>query len=130
VVKRTLFFAGWTRCFVFRVGLLAPLAGVLLFGLAVAAGSLLVAGSALANTATALFRIEQRWQGIPNPPVTTPGGAGMYQGYIRPYYLEGVKTGGYNSPPATAKVEPGNPIGGAFTLPQCFITSTGCTIIG
>jgi hypothetical protein len=32
------------------VGLLAPLAGVLLFGLAVGAGSLLVAGSVLAGT--------------------------------------------------------------------------------
>ncbi len=32
MVKRTLFFVSWTRCFVFRVGLLAPLAGVLLFG--------------------------------------------------------------------------------------------------
>ena len=31
-MKRTTFSASWTRCFVFRVGLLAPLAGVLLFG--------------------------------------------------------------------------------------------------
>jgi len=31
-VKRTTFSASWTRCFVFRVGLLAPLAGVLWFG--------------------------------------------------------------------------------------------------
>jgi hypothetical protein len=104
------------------VGLLAPLAGVLLLGLAVAAGSLLVAGSALAELA--LFRVEQRWHNFPNPPVTTPGGAGMYQGYVIPYYLE-VKTGGYKSPPATAIVEPGNPIGGAFTLPSGFIRFTG-----
>jgi hypothetical protein len=86
VVKRTLFFAGWTRCFVFRVGLLAPLVGVLLFGLAVGAGSLLAPRSALADLA--LFRVEQRWHNFPNPPVTSPGGAGMYQGYIRPYYLD------------------------------------------
>ena len=50
---------------------------------AVGAGSLLVAGSALA--AEALFRVEQRWHNFPNPPVTTPGGAGMDQGYIQPY---------------------------------------------
>jgi hypothetical protein len=91
----------------------------LLIALAVGAGSLLVAGSALADTA--LFRLEQRWHGIPNPGVT-PGGAGMYQGYLIPYYLD-VKTGGYNYPPATADVARGNPIGGAFTLPQSVVTS-------
>jgi hypothetical protein len=103
------------------VGLLAPLAGVLSFGLAVAAGSLLVAGSALADTA--LFRVEQRWHNFPNPPVTTPGGAGMYQGYIQPY-LTKTEMGAYVYPPATAIVEPGNPVGGAFTLPQSFIASS------
>ncbi len=44
-------FVSWTRGFVFRVGLLAPLAGVLLFGLAVAAGSLLAPETALASAA-------------------------------------------------------------------------------
>jgi hypothetical protein len=87
---------------------------------AVAAGSLLVAGSALADVA--LFRIEQRWHGVPNPAIT-PGGAGMYQGYVVPYILD-VKTGGYDYPPETAvNVAPGNPIGGAFTLPKGFVTS-------
>jgi hypothetical protein len=85
----------------------------------VAAGSLLVAGSALADIG--LFRIEQRWHGVPNPGVT-PGGAGLYIGYLIPYYLD-VKTGGYNSPPASAIVEPGNPIGGGFTIPQSVVTS-------
>jgi len=118
VVKRTLFFAGWIRCFVFRVGLLAPLAGVLLFGLAVAAGSLLAPETALADPA--LFRVEQRWHTFPNPPVTT-GGAGMDQGYIQPYTARTAK-GEYLYPPPTAKVAPGNPIGGAFTLPQSFLT--------
>ena len=47
-------FVSWTRCVVFRVGLLVPLTGALLFGLAVGAGSLLVAGSALADTALRL----------------------------------------------------------------------------
>jgi hypothetical protein len=122
VVKRTLFFAGWTRCFVFRVGLLAPLAGVLLFGFAVAAGSLLAPEIALADTA--LFRVEQRWHDFPGPPVTSPGGAGMYQGYILPYYVE-TPGGNYSQPPATAIVEPGNPVGGAFTLPSGFIRFTG-----
>jgi hypothetical protein len=120
VVKRTLFFAGWTRCFIFRVGLLAPLAGVLLFGLAVAAGSLLVAGSALA--AQALFRVEQSWHNFPDPPVTTPGGAGMHQWYIQPYVTLTRMGMAYIYPPGTAIVEPGNPIGGKFTLPQSFIT--------
>jgi hypothetical protein len=117
-VKSTISFDGWTRCFVFLVGLLAPLAGVLLFGLAVGAGSLLVAGPALADTA--LFRVEQSWHNFPNPAVTTPGGAGKYQNYIQPYTDMGSK-GAYLYPPATANVESGNPVGGAFTLPQGFI---------
>ena len=48
---------------------------------AVGAGGLLVAGSALAEGA--LFRIERRWHQFPSPPVT-PGGAGLYQGYVFP----------------------------------------------
>ncbi len=90
----------------------------LLIAFAVGAGSLLVAGSALAETA--LFRVEQSWHTFPNPAVTTPGGDGMYQGYIQPYV-----TPSFYSPPATAIVEPGNPVGGAFTLPQSFITYDG-----
>jgi hypothetical protein len=105
------------------VGLLAPLASVLLFGLAVGAGSLLVAGSALADTA--LFRVEQRWHHNPGPPVTTPGGAGMYQRYIEPKVTKTAMGTEYLYPPATAIVEPGNPIGGAFTLPSGFINVTG-----
>ena len=92
-------FVSWTRCFVFRVGLLAPLAGVLLFGLAVGAGSLLAPETALADTA--LFRVEQSWHNYPNPAVTTPGGAGMYQGYIQPGATPSM-LGGYVNPPATA----------------------------
>ncbi len=65
-----------------------------LASLAVAAGSLLAPGSALADLN--LFRIEQRSNGFPSPPVT-PGGAGQYVGYLIPYYLD-VKTGGYNYP--------------------------------
>jgi hypothetical protein len=122
-VKRTIFFVSWTRCFVFRVGLLAPLAGVLLFGLAVGAGSLLAPGSALA--AEALFRVEQRWHNFPNPAVTTPGGAGMYQAYIQPYATNFTTGMGATYPPGIAIVEPGNPIGGAFTLPTGFINVTG-----
>ncbi len=93
---------------------------LVLIAFAIGAGSLLVAGSALAQgEANALFRIEQRFHGFPDPPVT-PGGAGMYQGYIVPYTL-GIK--GYISPPETAMVEPFNPIGGAFELPQSVFTS-------
>lgn len=90
-----------------------------LLAFAVGAGSLLVAGSAVA--VEALFRIEQRWHQFPSPPVT-PGGAGMYQGYVRPFYFE-TPAKNYSSPPAKANVAPGNPIGGAFTLPQSFLTS-------
>jgi hypothetical protein len=122
-VKRTTFSFGWTRCFVFRVGLLAPLAGVLLLGLAVGAGSLLVAGSALA--AEALFRVEQSWHNFPNPPVTTPGGAGMYQAYIQPHVTKTAMGADYIYPAPTAIVEAGNPIGGKFTLPQSFIDYSG-----
>jgi len=90
---------------------------LLLVALAAGAGSLLVAaGSALAQ-GTALFRIEQRWHAFPSPPVTV-GGAGMYQGYLLPYYLyPATKTGAYDLPPATANVVPFNPIGSPFTLP-------------
>jgi hypothetical protein len=108
------------------VGLLAPLASVLLFGLAVGAGSLLAPEAALADTA--LFRVEQRWHNFPNPPVTTPGGAGMDQGYIQPYTTR-TAPGEYIYPPATAIVEPGNPIGGKFTLPTGFINVTGTNSI-
>jgi hypothetical protein len=86
--------------------------------------TLSVASSAPADTA--LFRVEQRWHDSPRPAVTTPGGAGMYQGYIFPYYRD-TPAGRYLDPPATAIVEPGNPVGGAFTLPQSFI-STNFTI--
>jgi hypothetical protein len=83
--------------------------------------TLAVASSALADTA--LFRVEQRWHHFPAPPVTTPGGAGLYQGYIQPYYVD-TPHGNYLFPPAKAIVEPGNPVGGAFTLPQSFYAWT------
>jgi len=92
-----------------------------LVALVVGAGSLLVAGSALASTTEALFRIEQRWHGAPTPPVTV-GGAGMYQAYLFPYALT-VKSGAYDLPPATAVVDVFNPKGGAFTLPQSFFVT-------
>jgi len=85
-----------------------------------AAGSLLVAGSALA--AQHLFRVEQSWFNKPNPIVTTAGGAGMYQAYIQPYVtvtMMGCTANcGYYYPGKYATVQAGNPIGGAFTLPQ------------
>jgi hypothetical protein len=91
----------------------------LLIAFAVGAGSLLVAGSALADTA--LFRVEQSWHNFPNPVVTSPGGAGMYQAYIQPYNYGRTAMGAYTQQPGTAIVEPGNPVGGAFTLPKSFI---------
>ena len=98
---------------------------LVLIAFALGAGSLLVAGSALAQKAHALFRIEQRSHGFPDPPVTTPGGAGMYQGYVFPYTLPTAvgKPGIYVFPPATATVDAFNPVGGAISLPQSFFTS-------
>jgi hypothetical protein len=97
-----------------------------LVAFAVAAAGLLIPASALAQQA--LFRIQQAWHGFPNPGVT-PGGAGLYQGYVVPYYLPDAvgKPGLYVYPPATAGVAPGNPVGGAFTLPAAFLDvySTG-----
>jgi len=85
---------------------------------AVGAGSLLVAETALADTA--LFRVKRQFYAAPLPPATSPGGAGRYMNYIEPYVsIDGM--GNYNYPPATAIVQPGNPIGGAFTLPSGFI---------
>jgi hypothetical protein len=100
-------------------GISRQIASVLV-AFAVAAVGLLAPASAPADTA--LFRAEQRWHNFPNPPVTTPGGAGMYQGYVKPYWLDTVM-GSYLSPPSEATVAPGNPVGGAFTLPQSFNTS-------
>jgi hypothetical protein len=94
---------------------------------AVAVGSLLGPETALADTA--LFRVEQRWHNFPAPPVTTPGGAGMYQGYIQPYLTKTAMGTEYLYPPGIAIVEPGNPTGGAFTLPHSFITYTDSTAI-
>jgi len=91
----------------------------LLAACAVGAGSLLVAGSALAETA--LFRVEQSWLNFPGPAVTAPGGAGKYQAYIQPYNYGRTAMGAYTSPPGTAIVESKNPVGGQFTLPQSFI---------
>jgi len=67
--------------------------------------------------------VEQSWYNRPNPTVT-PGGAGLYQGYIQPYVGRNAD-GDYLYPPAEAIVEPGNPIGGKFTLPQSFIDTSG-----
>ena len=85
--------------------------------------TLSVASSALADTA--LFRVEQRWHDRPTHPVITPGGAGMYQRYIEPKVTKTAMGTEYLYPPGIAIVEPGNPIGGAFTLPSGFINVTG-----
>jgi hypothetical protein len=79
-----------------------------------AAGSLLTPEPALA--AEALFRVERKWYGAPFPPATSPGGAGVYEYYIEPFTYAAY---------AEATVEPGNPIGGAFTLPSGFIEFFG-----
>jgi len=98
----------------------------LLLAFAVGAGSLLLAGSALADTA--LFRVEQRWHNFPNP-VVTPNGAGMYQAYVQPYVTRSQGMSQYIYPAPSATVEPNNPVGGAFTLPQSFIQVTFVNVI-
>jgi hypothetical protein len=89
---------------------------LLLTAFAMGAGSLLVAGSALAEQQ--LFRVQQAWNAFPNP-AATPGGAGEYQAYIQPYLTKSISMGDsvYIYAPGTAEVETGNPVGGAFTLP-------------
>jgi hypothetical protein len=88
------------------------------------AGILLVAGSALA--VQHLFRVEQSWFNKPNPPVTTKGGgAGLYQAYLQPYVTITMMGTYYAYPAPLAEVQAGNPIGGAFTLPQSFFQYSG-----
>jgi len=87
------------------------------------AGSFLIAGSALA--AQHLFRVEQSWFNKPNPEVTTAGGAGMYQAYLQPYVTITMMGTSYVYPAPYAEVQAGNPIGGAFTLPQSFFQYSG-----
>jgi len=81
---------------------------LVLVALAVGTGGLLVPEAA--SAATALFRVERQFFGSPQPPATTPGGAGRYIVYVEPYVSTDGK-GNYNYPPATAIVQPGNPIG-------------------
>jgi hypothetical protein len=83
-----------------------------------AAGSLLAAGSALADLQ--LFRVQQSWHNKPNPPVTSFGGAGKYVAWIQPYITKSYPGGPgkeYLYPPGVATVEPGNNVGDAFSLP-------------
>jgi hypothetical protein len=49
----------------------------------------------------------------------------MYQAYIQPYLTKTAMGADYIYPAPKAIVEAGNPIGGAFTLPQSFITYSG-----
>jgi hypothetical protein len=86
------------------------------------AGSLLVAGSALADTA--LFRIENSWHNFPNPARTEPGNAGLYQSYIFPYYYGPTPAGEGIDPAGNAVVTPDNKVGAPFTLPQSFRNAT------
>jgi hypothetical protein len=90
---------------------------LLLAAFAMGAGSLLVAGSALAEQA--LFRVQQFWHSIPNPPATTPGGAGEYQGYVLPYLTKSISMGNevYIYTPGVATVTSENQVGAPFTLP-------------
>jgi hypothetical protein len=89
----------------------------------VGAGSLLVAGSALADEQ--LFRVQQAWHNFPNPAVTTPGNAGRYIGWIQPYPTKR-PNGNYSYPPGTATVTPDNKVGAPFTLPaKAFLSLQG-----
>jgi hypothetical protein len=89
---------------------------LVLVAFALGAGSSLVPEPACA-AAKALFRVERSWVGAPPPAVTSPGGAGRYQGWVYPYTTTG--------PPAEATVRAGNFVGSPFTLPQSFISYKG-----
>ena len=89
---------------------------LVLVAFALGTGSSLAPEPACA-AAKALFRIERSWYGAPPPAVTSPGGAGRYQGYVYPYTTTG--------PPAEATVRAGNFVGSPFTLPQSFISYKG-----
>jgi hypothetical protein len=92
---------------------------LLLAAFAVGTGSLLVAGSALADQQ--LFRIQQIWNSFPDP-ADTPGGAGYYGGWVQPYLTKSYPGGPgkeYLYPAGVADVQTtgsGNPVGAAFTL--------------
>ncbi len=88
----------------------------LLVAFAVGTGSLLVPEPAHA-TAKAMFRVERSWVGAPPPALTSPGGAGVYQGWVYPYTS--------TAPPSEATVQGGNVPGAPFTLPQSFISYQG-----
>jgi len=90
---------------------------LLLAAFAMGAGSLLVAGSALADQA--LFRVQQAWHSIANPGATVPGGAGEYQAYVIPYLTKSISMGNevYIYTPGVATVTPNNQVGAKFTLP-------------
>jgi hypothetical protein len=86
-----------------------------------------------ASADQALFRVQRTFLGAPFPAVT-PGGAGRSILSLEPYKpwffsitsmgATGAATGA-SSPPGVATVASGNPIGGAFTLPQGFIAYQG-----
>ena len=95
---------------------------LLLLAFAVAAGSLLIAASALADKAA--FRVERRWNNDPRPPVT-PGGAGRGESWVQPYLTMSRKGEDYYYTAPNASVEPGNPVGAPFTLPSGFIDFIG-----
>jgi hypothetical protein len=91
---------------------------LLIIAFAMGAGSLLVAGSALADEA--LFRVQQIWHSVPNPAdPRSPGGAGIASASVIPYLTKKISHGEevYIYTPGVAIVSPGNPIGAKFTLP-------------
>jgi hypothetical protein len=53
----------------------------------------------------------------------------MDQGYIQPYTTKTAMGTKYIYPPGTAIVDPGNPVGGAFTLPTGFINVTSTNLL-
>jgi hypothetical protein len=98
---------------------------LVLVAFAVAAGSLLTPGPALADKQ--LFRVQRSWLNRPNPAVTSPGGAGKAVKRLEPYLYNPSTYNGatYYVPPAVATVRPGNPVGSPFTLPSGFIDYQG-----
>ena len=98
---------------------------VLLVACALVAGNLLVAGAALGDQA--LFRVQRSFLNLPNPAITTPGNAGMAIDALAPptIYKATYNAPQYYQGPQVAEVQPGNPVGSAFTLPAGFIAYVG-----
>ncbi len=71
-MKRTIAFVGWTRCFAFRVGLLALLVAGTASAIELRDAELVAAGSPVLQNGTGTVRLEDARLGRLGPPVFVP----------------------------------------------------------